>query len=169
MGITAPEPLTPEHNLDGFDCGKLVLNDWLRQKANKSRVEGGAQTYVVTRKGLVVGYYCISTGSVEHAQLNAKLRRNMPNPIPVILLGRLAVDKNYARQGFGTGLMKDCYLRVLSIAEQAGVRALLVHALDDESRDYYVHLGFSPSPVSPRTLFLGIEEIKANLRRNSEL
>ena len=162
MGITPPEPLTPEHNLEEFDCGKVVLNDWIRQKANKSQVEGGARTFVVTHKGLVVGYYCIATGSVGHDQLNAKLKRNMPNPIPVIVLGRLAIDQRYPKQGIGTGLMKDCYLRVLSIADQVGVRALLVHALDDESRDYYVdHLGFSSSPITRNTLFLGIKEIKA--------
>lgn len=165
MGITAPETLTQDHHLANFDCGKPVLNDWVQSHALKNQVEGGSRTFVVsdTATGKVVGYYCISTGAVAHNEAPGRVKRNMPDPIPVILLGRLAVDLNYAKQGIGKGLIKDCYKRVASVAEQVGVRALLVHALDDESRQCYPSLGFSESPIQERTLMVRVKDIVASL------
>ncbi len=165
MGITAPEPISPDHNFANFTCGKPVLDDWLIKKALKNQTDSGSRTYVVTDSDLdqVVGYYCISTGSVSHELAPGKVRRNMPDPIPIILLGRLAVDVGYAKQGIGRGLMKDCYKRVASVAEQVGVRALLVHALDEESRQYYLNLGFTESTIQERTLMIRMKDIVASL------
>lgn len=165
MGITPPEPLTPEHNIENFNCGKPELDNWLKKNALRSQDGGGARTFVVTstESQEVVGFYCISAGSVEHKQLSGKYRRNMPDPIPVILLGRLAIDQQHARQGIGSGLMKDCYQRVLQVSDEIGIRALLVHALDNESRDYCVHLGFDRSPIQEHTLMVSVKAIKASL------
>lgn len=161
MGITAPQPLTIDHNLDQFSCGKQVLDDWLRNTALKNHSQGGSRTFVITDEetNRVIGYYCISTGSIEHNKITGKFKRNMPDPIPVILLGRLAVDVDYANRGIGTGLMKDCYKRVVSISTEVGVRAILVHAIDDESRQYYLKLGFSESPIQSHTLMIRVKDI----------
>lgn len=165
MGITAPEPLSSNHNFANFTCGKPVLDNWLKKKAFKNQTDGGSRTFAVTDTGIdqVVGYYCISTGSVSHELAPGNVRRNMPDPIPVIILGRLAVDVGYANQGIGRGLMKDCYKRAASVAEQVGVRALLIHALDEESRQYYLHLGFTESTIQERTLMLRIKDIVSSL------
>lgn len=165
MGITAPEPLSPHHNFTDFDCGKPVLDDWLKKKALKNHAEGGSRIFVVTDEetAQVVGFYSISAGSVTHDSVRGNVRRNMRDPIPTILLGRLAVDARYANQGIGTGLMKDCYKRVVSVADQVGVRALLVHALDEQSRQFYLHLGFSESPIQERTLMIRVKDIVAAL------
>lgn len=165
MGITAPEPLSSNHNFANFTCDKPVLDNWLKKKAFKNQTDGGSRTFAVTDTDTdqVVGYYCISTGSVSHELAPGNVRRNMPDPIPVILLGRLAVDNGYANLGIGRGLMKDCYKRAAAVAEQVGVRALLAHALDEESRQYYLHLGFTESPIQERTLMLRIKDIVSSL------
>jgi GNAT superfamily N-acetyltransferase len=165
MGITTPEPIFPNHNFANFTCGKQALDDWLIKKALKNQTDGGSRSFVVMDSDLdqVVGYYCISTGLISHELAPGNVRRNMPDPIPVILLGRLAVDVGYVNQGIGRGLMKDCYKRAASVAEQVGVRALLVHALDEESRQYYLHLGFTESTIQERTLMLRIKDIVSSL------
>jgi len=165
MGITTPEPISPNHNFANFTCGKSVLDNWLIKKALKNQTDGSSRTFVVMDSDIdqVVGYYCISTGSVSHELAPGNVRRNMPDPIPIILLGRLAVHVDYAHQGIGRGLMKDCYKRVASVAEQIGVRALMVHALDDESRGYYLNLGFRESTIQERTLMIRMKDIVASL------
>ena len=167
MGVTAPAPLSAKHDFLDFNCGKPVLDDWLKKKALKNHTEGASRTFVVTDEetAQVAGFYSISTSSVTHDSVPGNVRRNMPDPIPTILLGRLAVDTRYANRGIGTGLMKDCYKRVASVAEQVGVRALLVHALDEESRQFYLHLGFSESPIQARTLMIRVKDIVAVLSR----
>ncbi len=165
MGITTPQSLTKDHNLGEFSCGTQILDDWLRDTALKNHSEGASRTFVVaddeTRR--VIGYYCISTGSIEHSLVSGKFRRNMPDPIPVILLGRLAVDIKYANRGIGAGLMKDCYKRVVTVSAEIGVRVILVHAIDDESKQYYLRLGFSVSPIQSHTLMIRVKDIAAAL------
>jgi predicted N-acetyltransferase YhbS len=165
MGITTPEPISPNHNFANFTCGKPVLDDWLIKKALKNQTDGSSRTFIVMDSDLdqVVGYYCLSTGSVSHELAPGNVRRNMPDPIPIILLGRLAVHVDYVNQGIGRGLMKDCYKRAASVAEQVGVRALIVHALDDESRHYYLNLGFTESTIQERTLMIRMKDIVASL------
>ena len=165
MGITSPEPISSNHNFANFTCGKPVLDDWLIKKALKNQIDGGSRTFIVMDSDLdqVVGYYCISTGSVSHELAPGNVRRNMPHPIPIILLGRLAVRIDYANQGISRGLMKDGYKRAASVAEQFGVRALMVHALDDESRQYYLNLGFTGSTIQERTQMIRMKDIVASL------
>lgn len=152
--ISAPEPITPGHSVDSFDCGIPTLNDWLKRRALKNEASGASRTFVVCRNGEVIGYYALATGSVEHQAAPKKLRRNMPDPIPVMILGRLAVDARCRHLGVGRGLLKDAVLRCLAVSKQVGVRALLVHALTDDAKNFYLRFGFLESPLDPMTLAL---------------
>jgi GNAT superfamily N-acetyltransferase len=161
--VRAPEPLTTAHDVASFDCGNDDLNHWLAQRAMASDGRS-ARTYVVAVDARVVAYYCLAAGSVVLAALaRARLRQNMPDPIPVIVVGRLAVDRRFGRRGFGRGLLKDCVLRSLGIARQIGVRAILVHAVDEEAGSFYRRFGFVESPTDARTLLLPMETAGAVL------
>lgn len=161
--LGAPEAITANHDLSVFDCGNADLNRWLVNRALASEGKS-ARTVVVAVGNAVVAYYCISAGAVErNAFASAKQRRNQPDPIPVLVLGRLAVDKGYAGRGFGKGLLKDAILRTLTASEIAGVRALVVHAIDDEAAKFYKKFGFVASPLNSRTYLLPIETAKAAL------
>lgn len=160
MRLSAPEPLNGEHDVSQFSCGKESMDHWLKHIALKSQVAGGAKTYVTTDNGRVVGYYSLSAGSVSREETTGRFRRNMPEPIPVVLLGRLAVDKQYQKSGIARGLMRDAAFRVMDAAETVGIRGILVHALDDDARDFYMALGFDPSPIDPHTLFITVQDIQ---------
>jgi GNAT superfamily N-acetyltransferase len=158
MQVSAPHPLSEQDDCSAFDCGESSLNDWLRRKALANQVSGASRTFVITGTGAaanqVFGYYALAAGAVSHAESSSAVRRNMPDPIPVMVLGRLAIDRSCHGQGLGSALLKDAILRTLSVAENAGIRALLVHALHDKARAFYLHHGFSESPISPTTLLL---------------
>ncbi|MGB8698282.1 MAG: GNAT family N-acetyltransferase [Thermosynechococcaceae cyanobacterium] len=162
MGIihTPPEPLGPDHDLSNFDCGEIVLNDWLIKRALRNHLEGASRTYVIAVDKVVVAYYCLAAGSVDSEIAPGKVKRNMPDPIPVIVLGRLAVDLRHQKAGLGKGLIKDAYLRTLNAAELVSARALLVHALHDNAKSFYERCGFIASPIQPRTLMLPIKDIR---------
>lgn len=154
--LRAPERLTAGHDLTRFDCGDAGLNDWLKRRALRN--EGGSsRTYVVCAGNAVVGFYCLAAGAVIRAEAPGALRRNMPEQVPVVLIGRLAVDTHHQGQGVAAGLLKDALLRALSIAETIGVRAILVHALNDRAAAFYARYGFEPCPVAPQTLLLPME------------
>lgn len=139
-----------------------MLDDWLRARALKA--EGrSARTYVVTIDDVVVGYYCFAAGGVRLEEAPARLRRNMPQMVPVILIGRLAVDKRYQGLGVGKGLLKDALLRAVQAAEIVGARALLVHAIDQEAAAFYAKFGFLEYPEMSQTFFLPMETIAAAL------
>ena len=163
MALTGPEPLAADHVLDGFDSGQPTLDAWLISHALKNEREGGSRSYVVCDRGVVVAYYCLSTGSVARKDSPGRIRRNMPDPIPVMLVGRLAVDRTCQGQGIARGLMRDAILRTLKAAEIVGVRALLVHALDEEAAKFYRHLGFMPSPLDPLILALPLSAARKTL------
>ncbi|HEX6119400.1 MAG TPA: GNAT family N-acetyltransferase [Dongiaceae bacterium] len=161
--IRPPEPISAAHDLTQFDCGNQDLNDWLRQRALAS--EGrSARTFVLCEGRRVAGYYSLATGSIERDGLpGAKLRRNLPEAIPIIVLGRLAVDLSCRGRGFGAGLLKEAILKTIMASEIAGVRALVVHAIDDTAAAFYRKYGFRPSSLNERTLLLPIETAKAAL------
>nr|WP_199329053.1 GNAT family N-acetyltransferase [Coleofasciculus sp. FACHB-1120] len=166
MGIkyTPPETLQQTHDVETFDCGKPSLNDWLRKRALENEATGASRTYVVCCGDRVVGYYSLANGSVIHSEAPGKIKRNMPDPIPVMVLGRLAVDINHRGKGIGKGLVKDAILRTLQASEIAGIRAIMVHALDEEAKRFYVDkCGFMPSPVHPLTLMVTLADVKKNL------
>lgn len=155
-------PLTERHDVSQFDCGKPPLDEWLRQRALKN--EGRASRCFVVCDGVqVVGYYALAAGSVGAEETPRALRRNMPRPIPVLVLGRLAVDRRYHGKGIGPGLLKDALRRALSVAGNVGARAILVHAIDREVASFYTQYGFKPFPEGELTFFLPIEEVAAAL------
>jgi len=155
LQLSAPEPLTTEHILDAFGCGESMLDEWLKRRALTNHLNGASRTFVVaTLDKSVVGYYALAAGAVSHREATGSVRRNMPDPVPVIVLGRLAVDLRTQGLKLGASLLQDAVLRVHSIAENTGVRALLVHALHEPAKQFYEHYGFTSSPINPMTLML---------------
>lgn len=154
MSLAAPEPIRPDHDLTSFRSGRRTLDAWLVSRALKNERDGGSRTYVVCEKEAVVAYYCLSTGSVSHRAAPGYIRRNMPDPIPVMLMRRLAVARSHQGRGIARALVRDAILRTLNVAEIAGARALLVHALDDTAARFYRHMGFVDSPINPLVLML---------------
>ena len=157
MTLAPPEPLKPDHDLSRFASGRPALDDWLRERAAGNERSGASRTYVVADGARVVGYYALSTGAVDCRQAPGRVRRNMPDPIPVMLMGRLAVDRAWQGRGLGRALLKDAILRTLKAAEIAGMRALLVHALDEDAARFYRHNGFLVSPIDPLVLMLPLD------------
>lgn len=154
---TAPAPLNPSHRIDGFACEEPSLESWLKRRARKNHDLGASRVFVVTADGDdVVGYYALSAGSVSRAISPGRLRRNMPEPIPVAVLGRLAVHTAHTGKGLGSGLLKDAVLRTQRLADELGIRALLCHALDDRTLRFYQQHGFLISPIEPLTALLPI-------------
>jgi len=152
--ISPPERLSQEHDLTAFDSTEPVLDDWLRRRALRNEVNGASRTYVVCVGRRVIAYYAICTGAVVHAYAPGRVKRNMPDPVPVIVLGRLAVDRCFQGSGIGTNLLRDALLRTLQVAEAAGVRALLVHCISNDARRFYVKYGFIESPLDPMTVMM---------------
>ncbi|WP_016877386.1 GNAT family N-acetyltransferase [Chlorogloeopsis fritschii] len=158
--LQPPQPIKPEHQLEDFDSGSSELNDWLRKRALKNEASGASRTYVVTVGQKVIAYYCLANGSVVNTQAPSRVRRNMPDPIPVMVIGRLAVDCNWHSQGIGRGLVRDAVLRTLQAAKIAGIRAILVHAISEQAKQFYLKCGFIPSPVATMTLMVTIADAK---------
>lgn len=160
MGITAPAPIAEIHEISAFDCGNSTLNEWLQKRALKNEQNGASRTFVVCNDTRVIGYYSLAVGAVMREETSGKVRRNMPEPIPVMVLGRLAVDQQWQGKHIGVGMLNDAVLRTLTVAEQAGIRALLVHTLSEEAKRFYVQCGFHESPTSELTLMITLEEAK---------
>jgi len=156
-----PVPLSRAHRLESFDCGKPVLNDWLRRHAHAASAGGSAKTFVVTTddEEAVVGYYSLTVGQVEPTEAPARLGKGMGRyPIPVVLLARLAVSLGYQGHGVGRGLLQDAIMRTLTIADHAGIRALMTHPLDNAAASFYLRFGFIPSPLRERQLLLLLKD-----------
>ena len=158
--ITPPENLSPAHDLSGFQSGEAALDDWLRRRALANEESGASRTYVVTAKKKVVGYYTLAVGAVAHAEAPGRVKRNMPDPVPVMVLGRLAVDKEFQNLGIGTGLLRDAVVRTAQAAEIAGIRAILVHALSESAKRFYEKRGFVASPVNAMTVMITVAEAR---------
>jgi len=160
--LSPPQQIDTTQDLSQFDSGKEPLDNWLRQRAIKA--DGpSARTFVVCAGRIVVGYYSLATGGVTHDKLNAKFRRNMPDPVPMMVLGRLAVDRRYQGQGIGGGLLRNAMQRVAEANRLAGFRALVVHAKDDDALAFYLRYGFTEFPFGSKTMFLPIETIVSGL------
>jgi GNAT superfamily N-acetyltransferase len=159
------EKLTKDHAVETFDCGIEPLNTYLRRFALVNQSAGAAQTYVATLGDRAVGYYSLSTGSVLHEQAPERARKGLArHPVPVILLGRLAVDHTWQGKGLGAALLLDALRRIVGAADIIGVRAVLAHAKDDTARRFYEHFNFDPSPIEPLQMFLLVEEIARLLK-----
>ena len=159
--MQAPAPLNKEHELDLFDCGQASLNVWLQRYARQAQSSGSARTFVVTHESRVVGYFSLTVGQVDTLDAPERVRKGMGQyPIPVILLARLAVDQNYQGQGIGVGLLKDAIRRALLIAEQAGVRAMMTHPLNEAAARFYQTFGFEVSPLGEQQLLLLLKDAR---------
>ena len=159
--LSAPVPLTADHDLSAFDCGEAALNDWLRHQAlkNESRF---SRTYVVCAENRVVAYFCIAAGAVERMAAPGKVRRNAPSNIPVSVIGRLAVSIDHAGKGLGADILADALRRIALASQSIGIGAVLVHAKDEAAKRFYLRCAeFIEYPADSRTLFLPIETVVA--------
>ena len=155
MNLHPPEPLSQHHKRDTFSCGESVLDDWLKRRAFANQVNGATRTFVVAdAEHTVLGYYALAAGAVAHQGATRAIRHNMPDPVPVMVPARLAVDTRAQGIKLGAALLQDAVSRAVAVSQNAGVRALLVHALNDRARQFYEHYGFQASPAHPMTLML---------------
>jgi GNAT superfamily N-acetyltransferase len=161
--VSAPEHLTARHDVAAFDSGVPELDSWLKRRALQNEASGASRTYIVSAGGRVVGYYALATGAIARQQATGKVRRNMPEAIPVMVIGRLAVDREHQGKGLGSALLKDALLRTLNAASIAGIRAVLLHAVSDDAMRFYENAGFSASPVDPMTMMITLPDIEKAL------
>lgn len=155
LDLAAPEPLTTAHHFGDFSCGEPILDDWLKRRAVVNKVSGGSRTFVVADgEDRVCGYYAMAAGAVSHQMATGGGRRNMPDPIPVMVLARLAVDHRAQGIKLGGALLRDAVNRAVHVSQNTGVRALLVHALHEQAKLFYEHHGFQASPVDSLALML---------------
>ncbi|RRH93390.1 N-acetyltransferase [Mesorhizobium tamadayense] len=154
---SAPALLADSHELDLFQSGTDSLDQWLRRRARANQVSGASRTYVIAESTRVVGYYCLSSGGLDLADAPGSIRRNMPDPVPMVVLGRLAVDVRWRRKGLGVALLQDAVLRTGQAAAILGIRGLLVHAISDEAKAFSERYGFQASPKNPMTLVLSLK------------
>jgi len=158
------EKLRRDHAVDVFDCGREELNRFLHQHALQNQHSGGSQTYVGLVDQTVVGYYALAVGSVEQEEAPERVKKGLAkHSIPIMLLARLAVDRHWQKRGIGAGLLKDATLRTLQAADIAGIRALVVHAKDDEAKGFYQHFNFVPSPSDPLHVFMLLKDIRESV------
>lgn len=163
MILTTPAPLADHHKLAEFDSGVSELDDWLRRRARANQASGASRTFVVCEGSRVVAYYALASGAVKLPEAPGRFRRNMPDPIPVAVLGRLAIDQSYQGRGIGRALVRDAGLRLLNAAEILGIRGVLVHAISDGARAFYEAVGFLPSPSDPMILMVGLHDFNSAL------
>lgn len=169
MAFTAPVPLDDRHRLEHFRCASPELARWLIERARKNQSEGASRCFVVANHDAdVVGYYALAAGAVSHGAVPGNVKRNMPDPIPVAVLARLAVHQDWSGQGIGRGLIKDALLRALTAAQYLGVRALLCHAIDDSAKAFYLRHKFVESPIDSMTLILNLPRDMDGLRISRE-
>lgn len=161
--LSAPQHLTALHDFAEFDSGVLALDDWLKKRALPNELTGASRTYVVCQGSAVVGYYALATGAVAQDRATGRIRRNMPEPIPVMILARLAVDRSRQGKGLGVGLLRDAVVRTLQAAAIGGIRALLVHAISDDARRFYERWGVVASPLDPMTLMISLADAERAL------
>lgn len=160
LKLLPPALITAEHDCSAFSCAHDALTEWLQKRALANQASGGSKTYVVcTAQHEVVGYYALALGAVAPRNAPGAIRRNMPSPIPVFVLGRLAVHEQWGGMGIGSGLLKDALLRCAQAAEIVGGRALLCHAIDENAKAFYLKHGFVQSPIEPLNVMLGLKDI----------
>ncbi|WP_027996333.1 GNAT family N-acetyltransferase [Simplicispira psychrophila] len=164
MSLLAPEPLAAHHDTTAFACGVESLDHWLKQRALKNQATGASRTFVVVCEGRRVrAYYALASSAVAPDMATGRLRRNMPDPIPVVVLGRLAIDQSLQGSGIGRALVRDACLRVVAAADAIGIRGLIVHALSPAAQNFYERVGFDSSPLDPMTLMATIADLRAGL------
>lgn len=161
--LCPPERLNSLHQIETFDSGNSQLDEWLKRRALRNESERASRTYVLCDRQAVIAYYCLANGAIALNSAPGKVRRNMPDPIPVMVIGRLAVDRNWQGSGIGRALLRDAILRTLQAAEIAGIRAILVHAISEDAKQFYQKCGFTVSPIEPMTLMVKVSDVIASL------
>lgn len=162
--LRAPEPLTPQRDIAGFDCGVASLNHWLERRAAANQISGASRTFVACQDRKVIGYYALASSAIAPAAASGRFRRNMPDPIPVVVLGRLAVATSLHGQGLGRDLFQDAALRVNHAADAIGIRGMVVHTLSEEAKAFYLRLGLEESPLDPMTLVVTVADLCAAMK-----
>jgi GNAT superfamily N-acetyltransferase len=160
--LRAPAPLAAQHRLEGFDCSKPALNDWLLRHARHAQGSGSAKTFVVAEDDdCVAGYFSLTVGQVDTLEAPERIRKGMGQyPLPVVILARLAVSQQARGRGIGFGLLQDAVRRTMLIAEQAGIRAMLTHPIDEEAARFYTRFGFTASPLREQQLLLLLKDAR---------
>ena len=161
MPLSPPEPLADHHQLDDFYSGEPSLDGWLKRRARANQASGASRTYVASEANRVIGYYALASGAIVVESAAGRFKRNMPNPIPVAILARLAVDRTLHGRGVGRALFRDAALRVAHAADIIGIRGIVVHAISEEARRFYLALGFDPSPREPMILMVTLPDLRA--------
>jgi GNAT superfamily N-acetyltransferase len=164
--VTPPEPLADHHDLSAFDSGVPALDQWLKRRARPNQGAGASRTFILRQDDKVIGYYALASGAVAVAHAPGRLRRNMPDPIPVAILARLALARDHQGQGLGRALFRDAVLRVLQASEVIGMRGLLVHAISEEAKAFYLALGLEPSPLDEMTLMATLRDLREALQQD---
>ncbi|MGA7564430.1 MAG: GNAT family N-acetyltransferase [Desulfobaccales bacterium] len=163
MPLSEPEPLADAHELAEFSSGVPSLDDWLKQRARANQASGATRTFVVAEDRRVIAYYAVASGAISIGDALGRFRRNMPDPIPVALLARLAIDSAWQRRGLGRALFRDCAARINHAADSIGIRGIVVHAISEQAKAFYLALGFEPSPLDPMTLMVTLSDLRAIL------
>lgn len=161
MALSPPELLADHHVVDEFMSGEPALDNWLKRRARANQASGASRTYVVCEERKVAGYYALASGAVAVKTVPGRFRRNMPDPIPVVVLARLAVDGGWHGRGIGRQLFRDAARRVIHAADVIGIRGILVHAISEEAKHFYLALGFDRCPGEPRTLVVTLTDLRA--------
>jgi GNAT superfamily N-acetyltransferase len=161
--LSPPAPLADHHQLDDFSSGEASLDDWLKRLARANQASGASRTFVVCDGEKVGGYYAVASGAVTVESVPGRFGRNMPDPVPVAILARLAVHEAYQGRGLGRALFRDGARRVAQAADAIGIRGIVVHAISENARKFYLALGFDPSPREPMTLVVTLSDIRATL------
>jgi GNAT superfamily N-acetyltransferase len=161
--LLAPEPLAKHHEITSFISGVDSLDIWLQKRAMKNQAMGASRTFVACLGLRVKAYYALASGAIAVEKTSGRFSRNMPDPIPVVMLGRLAVDQSFQGKGIGRALIRDAGLRVIQAADTIGIRGLMVQAISLEAKKFYQQVGFDPSPLDPMMLMMTLADLKASL------
>lgn len=161
LQLSAPILLTETHDTSDFSCGEASLDHWLRRRAISNQLGGASRTYVVCIGARVVAFYALATSVIVATEATGRFRRNMPNPIPVVVLARLAIDLKHQGQGLGRALFQDAAQRIISASEIIGIRGLIVHAITESAKAFYLQLGMECSPIEPMLLMATLSDLRA--------
>ncbi|MDR0990405.1 MAG: GNAT family N-acetyltransferase [Propionibacteriaceae bacterium] len=170
-GFITPRPIKADDDLAQFSCGTGTLDHWLKNRAKPNEISRASRTFVTTpvdQPQRVVGYFALAAGSVELRQASGRVRRNMPSPIPVVVLARLAVDTSWQRRGLGISLLQDSIIRSVAAGRQIGLRAMLVHAVDETAAAFYDRLGFTAAPPGGLTYMATIDDLARTLAASGD-
>lgn len=163
MTLAPPRPILQADDVSAFDCGVAAMDDWLKKRALPNQASGASRTYVVCMDETIVAYFALASGAVDLTEATSRLKRNMPDPVPVAVLGRLAIDRGWQKKGLGRALVGDAFRRVLQASDVIGIRGMLVHALSPEAAAFYQAVGFAPSPLDSMTLMATLADLRTAL------